>query len=258
VSDALGFPRFPNKHQGDALLTAKNFMEAIGASDRSVPSSIVLGYSPTRLPPLLAERGFVEVFGYPPPWFSIWRREGTDVGFVSGFGIGAPAAAMVLEELVELGASRFVSLGFAGALSDDLDFDDVVVCSKALRDEGVSHHYLAPARYSFPSRTLSANLLRALAGDGAPVSEGPSWTIDAIFRETIAEATAYRDEGILTVEMEAAALFAVGEVLGVDVAAIFTISDHLLAHDEWRLAPGRKRGEGGLGRLVDAAIEVLM
>jgi hypothetical protein len=45
--------------------------------------------------------------------------------------------------------------------------------------------------------------------------------------------------------------------LGVDVAAIFTISDHLLAHDEWRLAPGRKRGEGGLGRLVDAAIEVL-
>jgi uridine phosphorylase len=257
VRESLGFPRFPGKHQGKALLTAKNFMEAIGASDRSVPSSIALGYSPTRLPPLLAERGFVEVFGYPPPWFSIWRREGIDVGFVTGFGIGAPAAAMVLEELVELGATRFVSLGFAGALSNDLDFDDVVVCSKALRDEGVSHHYLAPARYSFPSQTLSARLLRALSDDGEPVSEGPSWTIDAIFRETIAEATAYRDEGILTVEMEAAALFAVGEVLEVDVASIFTISDHLLAHNEWRLAPGRKRNEGGLGRLVDAAIEVL-
>jgi uridine phosphorylase len=232
-------------------------MEAIGASDRSVPSSIALGYSPTRLPPMLAERGFVEIFGFPPPWFSIWRREGTDLGFVVGFGIGAPAAAMVLEELVELGARRFVSLGFAGALSNDLDFDDVVVCSKALRDEGVSHHYLAPQRYSFPSSTLSAQLVRALSRDGEPVSEGASWTIDAIFRETMAEATAYRDEGILTVEMEAAALFAVAEVLGVDLAAIFTISDHLLAHDEWKLAPGRKRGEGGLGRLVDAAIEVL-
>lgn len=258
MSESLGFPRFSGKHQGNALLTAKNFMEAIGARDRSVPSSIVLGYSPTRLPPLLVERGFVEIFGFPPPWFSIWRREDTDVGFVSGFGIGAPAAAMVLEELVELGATRFVSLGFAGALSNDLDFDDVVVCSKALRDEGLSHHYLAPSRYSFPSPTLSAHLLQALSRDGARVSQGPSWTIDAIFRETIAEATAYRDEGILTVEMEAAALFAVGEVLGVEVAAIFTISDHLLAHDEWRLAPGRKRNEGGLGRLVDAAIEVLV
>lgn len=257
MSDSLGFPRFPNKHQGNALLTAKNVMEALGASDRSVPSSIVLGYSPTRLPPLLAKRGFVEVFGFPPPWFSIWRREGIDLGFVTAFGIGAPAAAMVLEELVELGASRFVSLGFAGALSTDLDFDDVVVCSKALRDEGVSHHYLAPARYSFPSPMLSAHLLQVLSDGGEQVSEGPTWTIDAIFRETIAEASAYRDEGILTVDMEAAALFAVGEVLGVDVAAIFTISDHLLAHDEWRLAPGRKRGEGGLGRLVDAAIEVL-
>ncbi len=256
MSESLGFPRFPNKHEGNALLTAKNFMEAIGAHDRSVPSSIVLGYSATRLPPILRERGFVEVFGYPPPWFSIWRREGADLGFVTGFGIGAPAAAMVLEELVELGATRFVSLGFAGALSNELDFDDVVVCSKALRDEGVSHHYLAAARYSHPSPTLSARLVQVLSG-GDQVSEGPTWTIDAIFRETIAEATAYRDEGILTVDMEAAALFAVGEVLGVEVAAIFTISDHLLAHDEWRLAPGRKRGEGGLGRLVDAAIEVL-
>ncbi|MGC1238116.1 MAG: nucleoside phosphorylase [Acidimicrobiales bacterium] len=257
MTESLGFPRFPGKHQGDALITAKNVMEAIGASDRSVPSSIALGYSPTQLPPLLAERGFVEIFGYPPPWFSIWRREGIDLGFVAGFGIGAPAAAMVLEELVELGATRFVSLGFAGALSNELDFEDVVVCSKALRDEGVSHHYLAPARYSFPSETLSAHLLRALAGDGEAVSVGPTWTIDAIYRETMAEATAYRDEGILTVDMEAAALFAVGEVLGVDVASVFTISDHLLAHDEWKLAPGRKRGEGGLGRLVDAAIAAL-
>lgn len=257
MSESLGFPRFPNKHESDALLTAKNFMEAIGASDRSVPSSIVMGYSATRLPPILSERGFVEVFGYPPPWFSIWRREGTELGIVTGFGIGAPAAAMVLEELVELGATRFVSLGFAGALSNDLDFDDVVVCSKALRDEGVSHHYLAAARYSHPSPTLSARLLEALSRGEGRASEGPTWTIDAIFRETIEEATAYRDEGILTVDMEAAALFAVGEVLGVEVAAIFTISDHLLAHDEWRLAPGRKRGAGGLGRLVDAAIEVL-
>jgi uridine phosphorylase len=257
VSEPLGFPRFPGKHQGEALLTAKNFMEAVGATHRSVPSSIAMAYSATRLPPLLAERGFVEVFGYPPPWFSIWRREGIDVGVVTGFGIGAPSAAMVLEELVELGARRFVSLGFAGALSNDLDFEDVVVCSKALRDEGVSHHYLPPARYSFPSATLSAELHSALAHDGDPVSEGPSWTIDAIFRETLAEATAYRDEGILTVEMEAAALFAVGEVLGVDVAAIFTISDHLLAHDEWKLAPGRQQGAGGLERLIDAAIEVL-
>jgi uridine phosphorylase len=257
VNQPLGFPRFPDKHRGDALLTAKNFLSAIGASDRSVPSAMVLGYSANRLPPLLVERGFVELFGYPPPCVSLWRREGIDVGFVTGFGIGAPAAAMVLEELVALGATRFVSLGFAGALSSELDFDDVVVCSKALRDEGLSHHYLAPARYSFPSSTLRTELRDALARDGGTVVEGPSWTIDAIFRETLSEAIAYRDEGILTVEMEAAALFAVGEVLGMEVAGIFTISDHLLAHDEWKLAPERKSGDVGLGRLVDAAIEVL-
>jgi purine-nucleoside phosphorylase len=62
---------------------------------------------------------------------------------------------------------------------------------------------------------------------GVEFRSGMSWTIDTPYRETVAEARHYQAEGVLCVEMEAAALFAVGEVRDVRVAAAFTISDSL-------------------------------
>ena len=63
---------------------------------------------------------------------------------------------------------------------------------------------------------------------------GTTWTIDAPYRETVTEVRKYRDEGVLTVEMEAAAIFSVAEYLNLNACAIFTISDYL-TEDKWEL-----------------------
>lgn len=258
------FPLFADKHGGTPLVTPAMMAAmltggATGRDDLVVPENIILGYS-TRLAGLLDERGFTRVTGYPNPYRAVWLRRddpGARVGVVEGFGYGAPTATMTLEDLAARGARRFINLGIAGALASRVDFADIVVCSAALRDEGVSHHYLAPTRYARPSAGLTRELVAALDDARHAVHVGPSWTIDAIYRETLEEAVAYRDEGVLTVEMEASALFAVGEFRGVDVAAVFTISDHLLAHEEWRVAPDRHRVTGALARILDTSIEVL-
>lgn len=62
---------------------------------------------------------------------------------------------------------------------------------------------------------------------------GSSWTIDAPFREIVAEVRKYQEEGVLTVEMEAAAIFSVAKYRNVEAGAIFTISDYL-AELEWK------------------------
>jgi uridine phosphorylase len=67
-----------------------------------------------------------------------------NIALAGGFGIGAPAAATVLEELIALGAREFISIGEAGCLQPRCAFGEAVVCTGAIRDEGVSHHY-APA-----------------------------------------------------------------------------------------------------------------
>lgn len=257
---AATFPQRSDKHEDDALITpAQLLARQLADPDLVVPRGVVMGYSP-RLATLLAERGFAKAGGYGPLWRTMWLAEDerrARVGVVEGFGIGSPIAALVLEELAALGVRRVVNLGIAGALPEDVGFADVVLCTGALRDEGTSHHYRPPSRYAHPSASLTAALRAALVAQGAPFCEGTSWTVDAFYRETLAEARAYRDEGVVTVEMEAAALFVVGEVRGVEVASVFTVSDHLLAGPAWRAAPDSRAVAEGLARILDAALATL-
>jgi uridine phosphorylase len=178
------------------------------------------------------------------------------VGFLAGFGIGAPCAAIRLEDLAAFGVRRVVSVGTAGSLQSDIGIGDIVVCDRAIRDEGVSHHYLPPARHATPSEALTHRLRSALDAAGRPYRVGTSWTIDAPYRETFAEVKHYQREGVLTVEMEAAALFAVAERRGIELAAMFTISDSL-ADLTWDPRFSSRETEAGLEALYLAALEAL-
>ena len=63
----------------------------------------------------------------------------------------------------------------------------------------------------------------------------PSLTIDALYRENKRELAQYDKEGMLTAEMEAAALFTVADVVGARAAAVFMVSD-LLTEDGWTVS----------------------
>lgn len=114
---------------------------------------------------------------------------------------------------------------------------DIVVCNKAIRDEGISHHYLKPAKYVSADKTLVKELLTYAEKSKIPVKVGTTWTTDAPFRETAEEVKAYSRQGILTVEMEAATVFSLAKYYGVRAAAVFVISDSL-AGLKWK--PSKK------------------
>jgi len=149
------------------------------------------------------------------------------VGIAHISGPGAPFATIVVEELTALGVKQFLIVGLAGSLRASLRVGSLVVCDKALRDEGTSHHYVKRCAFARPSPRLVAKLVDTLKRNRVSFAEGPGWTTDAPYRETIAEIRRYRKSGILTVEMEAAAVFTVARLLGGRAAALFVISDHL-------------------------------
>ena len=127
---------------------------------------------------------------------------------------------MVLEILIELGVKRFINVGIAGGLQKSSHIGDVIVCTSAIRDEGVSYHYLEdPSVPALPSENLTTAFMRTLARDGIPYTQGATWTTDAFFRETVGEIQHYQEEGVVTVEMEAAALFAISTLRGVEMAS---------------------------------------
>jgi len=142
-------------------------------------------------------------------------------------GIGAPLTATVADELYAAGVKEILIMGISGSLSRKLGFGDFVLCNRAVRDEGTSHHYLKNSVYVSPSSGLTLRLSRIMNKLGITYLKGPTWTIDAPYMETVQEVSHYRKKGVLTVEMEAAALFAVAKRRGKGAAALFAISDIL-------------------------------
>jgi uridine phosphorylase len=155
-----------------------------------------------------------------------WKVGGAEFGIIGGT-VGAPFAVLVAEELFASGCEALVSITSAGLISADARPPFFVIIERALRDEGTSHHYLPPSRYAEADAALSDALARALSGTeaGAPVLRGASWTTDAPFRETESLIAARRAEGVICVEMEAAALLAMGRALGRPVACLAHVTN---------------------------------
>jgi uridine phosphorylase len=175
---------------------------------------------------------------------------------LTNFGLGAPQMAGLAEELIAWGARRLVSISMAGGIHPSLKSGDVVVCKQAIRDEGTSYHYLPPAKFVDGDTELAERLRANLESNGVPVQLGATWTTDAPFRETDLEVKQYQSEGVLTVEMETAALFAVAEVRGVQASSVFVAGDSL-ANGSWQAPADMRKLDGVFDRVYDAVIETL-
>ena len=181
---------------------------------------------------------------------------GSRLAIIGKFGIGAPAAAVMLEELIAWGVKSFISIGFAGGLIKGLHPGAVVLCTGALRDEGVSYHYVPGGGLALPDEALSDDLGSAFDAAGVPYQSGITWTTDAIYRETKEEIDSVVARGATTVEMEASALFTVARYRQVPMAACFTISDSL-AETEWQPEFLSKDTNAGLEKIFHASVAAL-
>jgi uridine phosphorylase len=183
-----------------------------------------------------------------------WARRGyvcaeaeTDAGpvLICSTGIGGPSAAIAIEELGQLGVSRFVRVGTCGSLQQHVGAGDLVLSTACVRDEGTSRQYL-PA--SYPA-AASFGLLRSMAEHAAMLGVrhhiGVTHAKDAYYAEDPQGQimstewhprwAALRAAGVLATEMEAAALFAIATVRDWRAAAVYVaVEDHL--------TPGERNG----------------
>lgn len=142
-------------------------------------------------------------------------------------GSGAPLSAGLLEGVIAHGAKVIIACGGAGVLDPAIPLGRIIVPTAAIRDEGTSYHYLPPGR-EVAANPLGLEILReVLESQGDPYLFGKTWTTDAIFRETRSKIQARRAEGAIVVEMETAALFAVGAFRNVLVAQLLYAGDNV-------------------------------
>ena len=171
-------------------------------------------------------------------------------------GVGAPLAAGWLDELIALGGKAFVAAGGAGVLVPDLAMGHVVVPTAAIRDEGTSYHYLPASREVEATTGALSAIIATLEARGVPYVVGKTWTTDGFYRETKGKVARRVAEGCLTVEMEAAAFFAVAQFRGVSFGQMLYAGDDL-SGEAWE---GRAWLDHGSGRdlLLRLAAEAVL
>jgi len=153
--------------------------------------------------------------------------------------IGAPQTVMMMEEMIACGAATFVGLGWAGSLQQHLRIGSLIVPTSCLREEGTSCHYVEDEQAIVADPALAAGLVRAGQALDLPVHSGRLWTTDAPYRELRSKALAYRRQGVLGVDMETSAMYALGVFRGVRACNLLVVSDELGA--DWDHAFGSQR-----------------
>jgi len=165
---------------------------------------------------------------------------------IQSTGMGGPSAAIVVEELAELGVERILRVGTCGALVDYLGLGELVVATEALACDGASSALGAGERIAG-----DAALTAALAGDHA----GTVVSTDLFYEPDHSRERQWAAAGALAVDMECAAVFAVAARRGVAAGCLLAVSDVLAGGERRRIE--REALTAAEQRLGRAALEAL-
>ncbi len=162
-------------------------------------------------------------------------------------GIGAPSTAVLLEELIKLGATTMIRIGNSGGLDPDLELGDLAITTGCVRDDGTSKTYVVPEFPAVANWEIVGALVESAEARGVRAKTGITWSLDAFYaRNAIAgpndsmqsmSVNGYwpshlesrirdmQQARILNCEMEAGILLTLAALFGVRAGAICVVSD---------------------------------
>lgn len=225
----MSFPNFADKHKLKSLLTADElvaYRARLGRMPKVKPEGVLFCLE-RGLPHRMRWRIPVERAGVMNADVYAVKKTKGKVAVLTSFGGGSPMVMELAEELAVMGTKKMILMTWGGTLQTDMKPGDIVVCNRAIRDEGASHHYLPSAKYIDANESLVNELTEAIRTRSVQCTIGTTWTTDAPYRETREEIVQYQAEGVKTVEMESAGLFTVGQVRGVQTVSVVIGMDSL-------------------------------
>ncbi len=194
------------------------------------------------------------IYGENQP-FCVGKFNNVEIG-LGRFWIGAPAAAMTLEEVIACGARKIFEVGVSGGLQQFLKPGDIIVVTEAIRDEGTSHHYFPPKVRVESSEDLRDKLLKQLDMEGIKYYCGVVWSTDGVYKETRGKFLEFKRAGVLAVNMETSAIFAVSKYRGVKAASVQVVSD-VLSETGWLPAFQHEAVREGVKKAINVVLKAL-
>jgi purine-nucleoside phosphorylase len=170
-------------------------------------------------------------------------------------GMGGPSAAIVAEEMADLGARILIRLGTCGGTQPHIQANDLVIATAACPLDGTTRAYLNGEPYA---PAAAYRVVRALADAAdkarAPYHVGLIATEDALYAVDDAYTEKWAARGVLAQEMEASAIFTVAALRGLEAGCILTVSNAAGQHAR---LPDDELARG-VERMISMALEAAL
>jgi uridine phosphorylase len=159
-------------------------------------------------------------------------------------GIGCPSTAIVVEELIRIGAKTLIRVGTTGALQPYIDVGDLVVATGAVRSDGTSREYMPLEYPAVADFDVVSALLTASKDNPIKVHRGIIQSTDAFYVSNEA-AKKFTEGNVLSIEMESATLFTLASIKQVKAGAICAVDGNLAKN----IKKGEFEGDAKTGEL---------
>ena len=158
--------------------------------------------------------------------FRIYKYDDEDILLVYP-NIGGAASTIDLELLIASGINKITAFGTCGAMNKNIAKNTIVIPTSAVREEGVSYHYLSPSNEVDQSKSSIDVMEKIFSRHNMNYLSGKVWTTDAVYRETSNKLKTMRQNGCLAVDMEMASLLAVAQFRSIDFAGFLIADDNI-------------------------------
>jgi purine-nucleoside phosphorylase len=161
---------------------------------------------------------------------------------VQATGMGCPSAAIVVEELVQLGVKRLLRVGTCGGLQPDMSLGDLIVAVSAVPSDRTVEKLVAREPH-VPTADFSLvhGAVHAAKELGRRVRVGPVVSSDLFYNPDEGQYQRWSERGILAVEMEAAVIFTLGALRKVQAGCLLTVSDVVVEGEFVRISDEEMR-----------------
>jgi purine-nucleoside phosphorylase len=174
---------------------------------------------------------------------------------VQATGMGCPSAAIVVEELAQLGVKRMLRIGTCGGLQPDLELGNLIVAVSAVAADSTAQHLIGEPHAPTADWELVHGAVHAAKELGKPVRVGPIVSSDLFYNPDDGQYQRWSDRGILAVEMEAAVLFTLGALRKLKTGCLLTVSDVVVEGEFVRISDQEMRT--AVDQMTELALSVV-
>lgn len=254
----MEIPLFKSPEEESVLITPtqqiQNLVKNLNLDLKKFPKKCILAaMNPKRLEMALKDYNLKEEINsglnpgaYP---YKIYSNGEKDFVLAYAGGMGPSSMANTLELLIAMGIEEVYLIGLGGSLQK-IDVGEIVIGDEAIRDEGVSYHYLEKSKKAKADK----NLIKQIKAKLPEAHVGKVWTTDCMYRETHTKFLEYQKDNVLVVDLESAAAYAIAEFRKIKIVSCFVVSDILKIKD-WRPSFNSELINKGVNKIIKAILE---